>query len=110
MRQAFLSILTKGVKDNTYKFALARAILDHCRESNGMKYSLEIPYEQLSKKFLQHYWHQECRFKIKQDFHTKSTPKVVQVIRDVFGKNTPGSFAIVKSESSCNFLRSFLRK
>ena len=109
MRQAFLSILTKGVKDNTYKFALARAILDHCRESNGMKYSLEIPYEQLSEKFLQYYWHQECRFKIKQDFHTKSTPKVVQVIRDVFGKNTPGSFAGLNTADKARAKQRILR-
>ncbi len=95
MRQAFLSILTMGVKDNTYKFALARAILDHCRESQGMENSLDIPYESLSDKFLQYYWHQECRFRIKQDFHTKSMPKVIQVIRGVFGQNTPGRFDLL---------------
>ncbi len=92
MRQAFLSILTKGVKDNTYKFALARAILDHCQKPEKAQDPLEIPYRWLSGRFLRYYWHQECKFKIKQDFHTKSTPKVIQVIRDVFGKNPPGSF------------------
>ena len=46
----------------------------------------------LSGRFLRYYWHQECKFKIKQDFHTKSTPKVIQAIRDVFDNNPPGNF------------------
>lgn len=98
MRQAFVSILTKGVKDNTYKFALARAILDHCQKPENTQNPLEISYEQLSDRFLQYYWHQECRFKIKQDFHTKSTPKVIQAIRKVFGANTPGSFGDLRPD------------
>jgi hypothetical protein len=32
MRHVFVSILTKGKKNNTYKFALARYLLDY---SNG---------------------------------------------------------------------------
>ena len=53
---------------------------------------MEIPYLWLSGRFLRYYWHQECKFKIKQDFHTKSTPKVIQAIRDVFDNNPPGNF------------------
>lgn len=92
MKQAFLSILAKGTKDNTYKFALARAILDHCQKPENEQNPLEIPYLWLSGRFLRYYWHQECKFKIKQDFHTKSTPKVIQAIRDVFDNNPPGNF------------------
>ena len=96
MRQTFLSIITKGRKDNTYKFALARALLDYCKENPSDQTRVhEISYEYLSSKFLKYYWHQECKFHIKQDFKTKSSPKVTQAIRGVFGKNSPGDFALL---------------
>ncbi|RNJ80108.1 MAG: HNH endonuclease [Nitrosopumilus sp. H8] len=93
MKQIFVSILTKGRKDNTYKFALARAILDYCNGSHESGY--DIPYQYLSKKFLEYYWHQECKFRIKQDFHANADPMAIQAIRKVFGDDVPGSFDLL---------------
>lgn len=97
MDDTFMAILRRGAKANTYKFALARAILDHCREraraAPDSADALEIPYRYLASKFLRYYWHQECKFRIKQDFKTKSDPKVIDAIRGVFGSGTPGNFA-----------------
>ncbi len=93
LKRTFMKIMTSTRKDNTYKFALARALLDYCRESDAkIPRTYDIPYGYLSSKFLKYYWHQICKFKMKQDFHTKRTPMVVQAIESVFDKKTVGNF------------------
>ena len=84
LRRNFVSILTKGKKDNTYKFALARYLLHHAsREDAG----LDIPYRRIAEAFLEYYWHQECKYRIKQNFHHNRDPHVIQIIRRIFGGN-----------------------
>ena len=97
MKQKFISILTKGKKDNTYKFALAKALLEFCRDNTSTT-NYDVSYEYLSSKFLEYYWYQECKFRMKQNFKVNSTPMVVQAIRDVFGENSPGSFQQLEQE------------
>ena len=97
MPDTFMSILRKkGAKSNTYKFALARAILDHCREKRHADptsaEAREIPYEYLAGKFLKYYWHQECKFHIKQNFKDDEEPRAIRAIRDVFGDKSPRTF------------------
>ena len=94
LKRTFMSIMTsRRNKDNTYKFALARALLDYCRETDTkITRTYEIPYTYLSSKFLKYYWHQVCKFKIKQDFHTERIPNIVHAIRSVFGTKTIGNF------------------
>ena len=78
---------------------LARALLEHCRETPyGSGEACRVPYEYLAGKFLEYYWHQECKFRIKQDFKTKSTPKVVQAIRSTFTGYVPGGFGDVDGD------------
>jgi len=110
MKQTFLSILTKGHKDNTYKFALARALLEYCQEydyTGASKY--EIPYTYLASKFLKYYWHQECKFRIKQDYKTKSIPKVIRAIRDTFREHTDGDFNSVDPGKKARAERDILK-
>ena len=96
LKQTFLSILTGGRKDNTYKFALARALLDYAKDTNTYTTNIhEVSYRYLASKFLKYYWHQECKFKIRQTFHTKSKPKIIQVLNKVFDNNVPGSFNLL---------------
>ena len=92
LKETFISILTKDRKDNTYKFAFARALIEYCK-MNPPTYG--IPYSYFADKFLEYYWHQECRYKIKQDFTIKSMPKVIYAIRHVFKDNSYGSFSKV---------------
>jgi len=91
----FVAILTKGKKDNTYKFALARFLLDYSRRqhqntvreavrSNG---GVEISYNEISHEFLRYYWHQECMYKIRQNSHLNKPPAIISVIRDQVGNN-----------------------
>ncbi len=113
MRQAFLSILTSGRKDGTYKFALARAILDYCHETNVTHSTSDycsIPYEYLASRFLRYYWHQECIFKIKQTFKTNSRLWVIKTIQDVFDENAPHSFDLLKEEDVKTAEEKILRK
>lgn len=95
MLRMFRTILdpSLGSKDNTYKFALARAILDHCQNSP----SLDVPYKYLAERFLKYYWHQVCKYHIRQDFHTIRRTAVVTIIQDVF-KKPPGSFDLCREE------------
>ncbi len=96
LKQKFLAILTRGKKDNTYKFTLAKSLLDYCRENaGGAVRTHEISYEYLSAKFLRYYWYQEYKFKMKQDFHVRGKPKVIRAINEVFGSNPPGDFELL---------------
>jgi len=81
LRSNFISILTKGSKSNTYKFALARFLLDHSHKPDS---SYIVSFQDIAKKFLKYYWHQECKYRIRQNYDPKKIPSVVQVIRDVF--------------------------
>ncbi len=96
MRRVFLSILSKGKKDNTYKFTLAKSLLDYCKETmDGTRRTHIIPYEYFSGKFLKYYWYQEYKFRMKQDFHVKGSPRVLQAIRSVFGESPPADFDLL---------------
>ncbi len=92
MKTAFLSIISKGKKDNTYKFALGKTILDYCKNNPATGRTSEIPYDYLAGEFLKHYWYQKYRFRMKQDFHTKKTPVVMQILEDTFGEKPPQKF------------------
>jgi hypothetical protein len=90
MKHTFVSILTRGKKDNTYKFALARYLLDY---SNGPTEGLEIPYGDIASAFLRYYWHQECKFRMRQNFQKNKPPSVIRIIREEFGtRYIPDSF------------------
>ena len=93
LKQNFVSILTRGTNDTTYKFALARALLDYCQEheSNSTQ-TYNIPYTYLSQQFLKYYWHQISVFKIKQDFHVKKIPFITQIINEVFEEDPAKKF------------------
>jgi len=89
----FNSILTKGKKDNTYKFALARFLIEYAYglDDSYIKTLIEknekvvVPYSIISKEFLKYYWHQICKYKIRQNYNTEKLPLIVQIIHSVFG-------------------------
>lgn len=91
----FNSILTKGKKDNTYKFALAKFLIDysHGLDENYIddkikgKQTETIEFSLIAKSFLKYYWHQICKYKIKQNYNPEKLPLVVQITQNIFGKN-----------------------
>ena len=80
LRSAFVSIMTQGAKNNTYKFALARFLLDHC---HGTGPRTDIRYAEIAGGFFDYYWMQECKSRLRQG-PSNQTPLVIQIIRDEF--------------------------
>ena len=81
LRRKFISILERSSKSNTYKFALARFLLDHSHKPDSR---CIVSFRDIAEKFLKYYWHQECKYRIRQNYDPKKIPSVVQVIRQVF--------------------------
>ena len=82
LRRKFITILSKQTsKSNTYKFALARFLLDHSHKRDS---SSTVSFQDIAKKFLKYYWHQECKYRIRQNHDPNNHPSVVKVIREVF--------------------------
>ncbi len=99
MKRIFVSIMASGKKDNTYKFALAKILLDYCKNTmSADKTAQKIPYRYLAKEFLRHYWHQEYVFKMKQDFKITKSPLVIQSIREVFKNRPPPNFDLLDKQ------------
>ena len=94
LKQNFISILSKGAKSNTYKFALARFLLDYTIrfESNYIENKILnnekefVSYQDIANAFLRYYWHQECRYRVRQNYHAEKPPSVISIIRNVFGE------------------------
>ena len=85
--ELFMRILEGGAKDNTYKFALARALLELSREwvDMGRRGPRTVEYGELAARFLRYYWHQECVFHIRQHHHKEKEAAVIKAIRDNAG-------------------------
>ena len=96
LNSTFLTILERGRKDNTYKFALARALLDYCGDhADASADRLEIPYSYFADKFMRYYFHQEYKFRIRQNFHVDKPPSAIKALREVFGEAAPGDLDLL---------------
>ncbi len=84
MLSTFLQSISRGIKDNTYKFALAKFLLDFSNHSS-FEHDETISYKEIAKKFLEYYWYQECKYKLKQDFKIQRTLVVLSIIRQYCG-------------------------
>ncbi len=86
MQKFFNSIVSQSVKDNTYKFALTKFLLDyaHKKQLSGTQ---KISYNDIAAKFLEYYWFQECKYKFKQDFKIERMPIVIRIIRKYCGED-----------------------
>ncbi|WP_417332759.1 HNH endonuclease [Halarcobacter sp.] len=82
--ELFIHIISKGKKDNTYKFALAKFLLDYSLNLRDIE-DTKIYYREISEAFLKYYWFQECKYKIKQDFKQSSQPIVITIIQNFCG-------------------------
>ncbi len=81
----FIHILTKGKKDNTYKFALAKFLLDFSIKQEIIE-DKQITFYEIASAFLKYYWYQEYKYRIKQDFKTKKQPVVISILHKYCGK------------------------
>ena len=84
MEHAFIEIVAKGAKSNTYKFALAKFLLDYSRSKKVIA-DYQITYREIATKFLEYYWFQECKYKFKQDFNKDKMPVIIRLIQKYCG-------------------------
>ncbi|MDI1495672.1 MAG: HNH endonuclease [Cenarchaeum symbiont of Oopsacas minuta] len=95
LQARFNSIMVKGRKTNTYKFALAKFLLDftdNFTESQILNMKSHgqfatIDYSDTAMGFLKYYWHQECKYRIRQNSDVNKLPYVVRIIREEFDVN-----------------------
>ena len=93
--EEFRKIISKGKKNNTYKFALAKFLLDYSKECQEIK-DTKIEYRVIAKYFLDYYWEQVCKHNIKQVSSNQNTPIVVTIIQDYCDKESINRSEIVK--------------
>lgn len=86
----FIYIIKKGRKDNTYKFALAKFLIDYANKVEDLESKLDnntnylIEFSTIAKEFLRYYWHQIIKYKIRQNYNTEKPPLIVQILKSVF--------------------------
>lgn len=80
LEELFLNIITRGRKDNTYKFAFAKFLLDKSKSQEDIV-NVKISYNEIAESFLKYYWIQECKYKLKQDFKVDKQPVIITIIQ-----------------------------
>ena len=102
-------LMLEGPMQETYKFALARAILDYCHENGGSPTpDYSIPYAYLAEKFLEYYWKLQW-FGIRQNRRGKEN-RVFKAIRETFGDEKPESFQAARAfhRTQCDTVRGII--
>ena len=93
--QIFMHILDQGAKDNDYKIAFARFLLEYSQ----YKTETHVEFSTIAEYFLKYYWPQVCNSKLKHSHHIDKTPEVVQIIENEFDKPYyPQTFDKIKQE------------
>lgn len=80
----FSNNIVNGNNDNTYKFALARFILDivfKCKLNNEFQ-DLKFSYGEIAEYFLRYYWNQVVVYKLKQDQKTTKQTLIVKILEE----------------------------
>ncbi len=80
-QKAFVGIVERGSNNNTYKFALARFLLEHSNRGGDAK----VRYAKIARSFFRYYWMQECKSRLRQG-PKKQKPVIITIIRKEFGK------------------------
>jgi hypothetical protein len=99
----FFAIINRGKKNNTYKFVLARAILEFVKNNEkeikkniDSNINTSITYSALADHFLEFYWYQQ-KSKIPQNYNTTSPPNAVVEMKNLFEKYPqPENFRMAK--------------
>ena len=91
--QIFMHILNQGTKDNTYKFAFARFLLEYSQ----IKTETHVEFSTIAEYYLKYYWPQVCNSKLRQS--PRKSPEVIQIIEKEFDKPYyPQTFDRIKQE------------
>ena len=87
-QQIFMHIISQSRRDNTYKLAFARFLLEYAESET----KTEVSFEKIAKYFLKYYWPQICNSKLfqsaidSQSIDEKRKPKIVQILNSEFSE------------------------
>jgi len=84
--ELFYHIILKGKKDNTYKFALAKFLLDYSKNTKETG-DIIIKFKTIAESFLKYYWHQDVKYKFKHNFQKEKIPVIISLIRKYCGND-----------------------
>jgi hypothetical protein len=112
----FRAIIRRGKKANTYKFVLARSILEFIKDNElEIKKNIEndvdthINYSKFADYFLKFYWRQQ-KSKIPQNHNTDSIPNAVKTLKNLFDRYPqPEKFDMVPEELKSNAKNEILK-
>jgi len=96
-QRTLMNILDLSTKDNTYKFAFMRFLLDYCNENS----KTHVEFETIAGYFFKYYWLQECKSKFKQAPQVEKKPEIIKIIQKEFDKPFyPQTFAKISKEET----------
>lgn len=81
-QSTLMNILDLSSKDNTYKFAFMRFLLDYCNTNS----KTHVEFSTIAEYFFKYYWLQECKSKFKQAPQIEKKPEIIKIIRKEFDK------------------------
>ena len=101
----FIHIITIGKKSNTYKFALAKSILEFVKNKETLiqEYikndeNTPIDYSVFAEDFFRYFWRME-KSHIPQNHNNESIPRAVNIVKKVYEKeNQPEKYEHVKED------------
>ncbi len=94
----FLNIISLSSKNNTYKFAMARFLLDYSREHTVE--DVHVEFSTIAEYFLKYYWHHICKMKIKHAPQRNKRPAIVRIIEEEFPEPYyPQTYKKIRGES-----------
>ena len=79
-QQTLVNILDHSSKDNTYKFALAKFLVEYSLENT----QTHVDFSTIAEYFLRYYWHQECKSRLKQAPQVEKKPEITKIIQKEF--------------------------
>jgi len=78
--RTLMNILDLSTKDNTYKFAFARFLIEYSYDHS----ETHVEFSTIAKYFLKYYWPQECKSKLKQAPQAEKKPEIIKIIQKEF--------------------------
>ena len=93
--EEFRKIILKGRKYNSYKFALAKFLLDYSKQCIVVE-DKKIDYKVIADAFLDYYWEQVCKRDIKQVSDKQNIPFIVKIIKDYCNRKDIDKNEIIK--------------
>ena len=91
--QIFMNIMDLSTKDNTYKFAFARFLIEYSIDN----IKTHVSFSNIAAYFLKYYWVQICKSKLRQAPQAEKKPEIIKIIEEEFGKQYyPQTFDEIK--------------